>query len=292
MQEKQFELGGVTFGRDTEVEILGEGWTPGSAAIRTQDVDSPSGDGIRFGRDLRGSAAWAFSMYTNTDTEPEAWAALSRLAAAWSAEDVRTTPGAVTPLRYQIAGETRRVYGRPRRWTHSPNNLAMSGRIDIEADFATIDDLSYEDDEEVVNFDLLPPLETDAGLEVPFIAPFNTEAGASQRQSSVRIGGSVRTPIKITFEGPVTNPMVRIGDWAAGIVGTVPTGDPHTIDARPWVRAATRANGGSAKVSPRITRISQMWLPPGEHQVIFTGEDLSGTARALVSWRNAHRTPR
>lgn len=99
------------------------------------------------------------------------------------------------------------------------------------------------------------------------------------------------TPIILEFHD-VEEPLVRIGDWAAALIDPVLPGNPVTIDARPWVRAATQANGGGVRVSPRITRISKMWLPPGQHTVTFTGTSRSGAARVLVSWANAYRTPR
>ncbi len=290
LQEKQFQLGDVVFGWGCSVEIMD--WTPGSAPTRTQDVDNPTGDGVRMGKDFKGSTSWAFGLYTNGETEDEAWAALSDLAAAWDADDVRTDPGAVMPLRFRVAGQNRRVYGRPRRWTASPTNLSLGGRIDIEADFATVDHLVYDDEMKTQIVTIAPPLELDAGLEVPFIPPFVTSAGASRRETSIEIGGSVPTPIILTFTGPVEGAQVQIGDWTAALIDPVQHDNPVTIDARPWVRAATLQNGGGVRVSPRVTRISKMWLPPGHHNVVFTGVDPTGTASVLVSWHDAYRTPR
>lgn len=287
--EKQFELGGVVFGAGAPVEIIS--WTPGTPAARTQDVDNPVGDGIRMGRDTRGSATWTFSMYTNAESEEEAWETLAALAAAWDADEVRQEAGEVVPLRYCLAGQTRVIYGRPRRWSIVPTNMSLSGRIDIEADFATVDHRIYDDVLHTLPVTLTPPLEVDAGFLVPFTPPFTTSAGSSQRESQVTIGGTVPTPIMVTFSGG-SNVAVRIGGWTAALVDPVLTTDPVTVDGRPWVRAATYMSGASARVSPRVTKISKMWLPPGTHEVVFTGTDPAGSASVLVSWRNANRTPR
>lgn len=292
MIEKQYELGGVLFGRDCPVEIKADGWTPGSPDIRTSDAPLATGDGVRFGRDFKGSATWSFSLYTNGDTETEAWEALGDLAAIWDADDTRLEPDAVLPLRYRLAGRDRRVYGRPRRWTPTPNNNSLTGRIDIEADFALVHHLVFDDVEKNQTIGIAPPLELDAGLEVPFIAPFTTSAGASVRQSSVNIGGTVPTPVVITFNGPVADAAVRIGGWTAALVDPVRSDDPVTIDARPWIRAATTESGGGVRVSPRVTRISKMWLPPGNHEVIFTGEDPTSTSNVVIRWHDAYRSPR
>lgn len=293
LQEKQYELGGVVFGLFAPVAVEASGWTPGSPDVRTSDIAQPSGDGIRMGQDFKGATTWSFSMFTDRESEDAAWAALAPLAGVWDSEQVRTESGEVMPLRYRLGGQTRRVYGRPRRWTISPNNASMSGRIDVEADFTTVDHLFYDDTMQSKSIYLVPPLagDLDAGIPVPFIPPFTSSVTTSSRDSTITIGGEVPTPIILEFHD-VEEPLVRIGDWAAGLVDPVLPGNPVTIDARPWVRAATQANGGGVRVSPRVTRISKMWLPPGTHEVSFTGTTRSGAARVLVSWANAYRTPR
>lgn len=289
--EKQFELDGVVFGLGCPIEVEASGWTPGQAALRTSDADNPGTDGVRPGRTLKGASTWGFSLYTNAANEDEAWASLAQLAAVWDNE-VRFNPGEVVPLRYRVAGKTRVVYGQPRRWTISPNNASLQGMIQIEADFLVVDPNFYEDELQSMPFTLGAPLELDAGLLVPFIAPFTTAAGAGQRQSSILIGGDAPTPISVTFSGEVSEAAVRIGGWTAALVDPVTPGDPVTIDGRPWVRSATYRSGGGAQVSARVTRISKMILPPGQHEVIFTGIDPNGQSTVLVSWRNARRTPR
>lgn len=292
LQEKQYGIGNVIFGLGCPIEVKSTGWVPGTAALRTQDTDHPAGDGVRMGKDYKGSATWSFSLYTNESDETGAWAALAELAAAWDDEEIRTTSGAVVPLHYRVAGQARVVYGRPRRFTVTPNNDSMQGKIEIEADFIVADPIVYSDTMRTLIVPVAVPLELDAGLEVPFIPPFTTSAGASVRESSIRIGGELPTPITLTFNGPIADATARIGGWVAALPDPVLVDDPVTIDARPWVRAATRGSGGGVRVSPRVTRISKMWLPPGVHEVIFTGDDPTSTASLLVSWREAYRTPR
>lgn len=292
LAEKQFELDGVVFGLDAPVGLKADGWTPGAPALRTSDVDRAAGDGVRMGRDFKGAATWSFSLFTDGQTEDEAWASLARLAEAWDADTARSEPDAVLPLRYRMAGQERVVYGRPRRWTPTVNNLVMGGRIDVEADFDLVYHLIFDGVQESRTIGIAAPLDLAAGLMVPFTPPFTTSAGASVRESSVTIGGSVPTPITVTFNGPVTNAAVRVGGWMAALEDTVYADDPATIDGRPWVRAATTRSGGGVRVSPRVTRISKMWLPPGTHEVIFTGEDPTSSASVEISWHNAYRSPR
>jgi hypothetical protein len=290
LSEKQFELDGVVFGLHADIAVVD--WTPGAPSTRTNDVDNPTGDGVRMGRDFKGSATWNFSLSVDGKDEQDGWEKLARLAEVWDGDWVREEPDRVLPLRFRIAGETRVVYGRPREWTAIPNNLSLMGRIDVEASFVLVDHRVYGDELHSQVIRLVAPLEVDAGFTTPFIPPFTSDAGSAVREDQITIGGAIPTPIIVTFSGEVDNAMVVIGGWSAGLAEPTRPDNPITIDARPWVRSATHTDGGGAKVSARVTRISKMWLPPGKHTVIFTGDDRSGTGTALVSWREAYRTPR
>lgn len=290
LQEKQFELDGVVFGLHAGIAVTK--WDPGAPAIRTADVDQAVGDGIRMGRDTKGSATWNFSLSVDGEDENDAWAKLADLAEAWDGDWVREEPDRVVELRYKIAGETRVVYGRPRQWTAIVDNMSMLGRIDVEAQFVLVDHRIYGDTMHSALFRLVAPLEVDAGFTTPVTPPFTSAAGSATIEDSLTIGGKIATPIIVTFENNIDQPAIRVGGWTAGLAEAVHEDDPVTIDARPWIRAATHSDGGGAKVSPRVTRISQMWLEPGNYSVIFTGTDVTGTGHALVSWREAYRTPR
>lgn len=292
MRDDQFELGGVLFGKDCPVDITADGWNPAAGELRGSSEPNPIRNGVRFGRRLRGSALWQFKLFTNLEDEAPAWDALAELKEAWDADDL--DDGDVVPLRYTIAGQTRRVYGQPQRWTPTISNDRIGGNIGAVCDFELIEDTVYEDDEQSVVVPLGLPFDPDAGIITPFTPPVTFDAGSVTRESEVEIGGDKKTPIAITFRGPLTNAMVRIGDWSAGVVDPIWGGPENTvtIDGRPWVVAATRRDGSGVRVDPRNTRISKMWLPPGRHQVVFTGESSTGAATATVTWRNALRTPR
>lgn len=309
LTEKQFELKGVVFGWGCPVDVHSGGWNPGGKNVRNRDVEHPTRDGMRPGRDLAGSQTHAFSLFANQENEHDAWAAVEQLQYAWDADDERMTAGEVLALRYNIAGQTRRVYGRPRRWTPSSTETGVTGRIDIEADFVTVDQIVYEDELQSETFPIAPPTDVTAGMIPPVIMPFTSSAGVSTTIYDIAVGGTRSTPVWITFEADygLADASIRITektkptgapesyqltDWTAALRDPVLAGDPVTIDARPWITAATKSSGGGARVNPRVTRIHQMWLPPGEHAVAFTGNDPTGTATATVSWRNARRSPR
>lgn len=294
LTEKQWDLEGMVFGLDSGgVEVESEGFAPGEAELLSQDSPLPAADGIRFGKDQRGASIWGFSCYTNAEDEVEAWAQYAAFKKAWNARDVRQTSQKAMALRYCLAGQVRRVYGRPRRITPVVNNLSMSGRIPIEADFTVSFPYFFDDVEQNVTFEIGVPLELDAGITVPFIPPFVSSAGSTIQAREVVIEGDEPTPLVIKIIGPVDNAIVRVdGYFTAAVDGAVQVGNPVTFDARPWNRSATTEAGGSVAVSPRVTQLSKMWLPPGRHEIIFTGDDITSTARVSVSWRNAHSSPR
>jgi hypothetical protein len=294
LAEKQYDLDGLVFGLDSNaVEVDSEGFQPGSAELATQDSPLPGADGVRFGKDYKGSSTWGFSCFTNGKDENDGWRIYSDFAKAWDARATRLTSQATLPLRYCLAGNTRRVYGRPRRLTPIVTNLSLSGRIGIEADFTVAYPYFFDDVEDNIIFGIGAPLELDAGIIPPFIPPVVPSAGSASSSHEVWIQGDVPTPLVIKVIGPVTDPLVTVdGYFKAQVDGSVEAGNPVTFDARPWSRSASTAAGGSVPVSPRVTQLSKMWLPPGRHQVIFTGNDITSTAQVSVSWRNAHSSPR
>lgn len=304
--EKQYELDGVLFGLGCPIEVMENGWTPGGADIQNGDTNRAGGDGIRFGKDRTRSATWGFELFTNAEDEEGAWDSIGELGTAWGADDIRTESGPVMPLRYRVAGRAKRVYGRPRRWTATPNNLSLGGRIDVVADFATVDHRVYDDELKELSVPIAPPAPVDAGVIPPFIPPIGMRQASSPRLDSMTVGGTVPTPLIVRVDGPVASARVQVGINQAQSDGTqkriglidvrlvdpVAYDDPVTIDAQPWVVAATKRSGGGVRLNPRITRISKMWVPPGKHDVIFTGVDATAQAAVTLTWRNASRTPR
>lgn len=298
LTEKQFELGtlaggGVAFGLGALVAVKSDGWRPGQAELTNGDSQRQTRDGVRFGIDRRGSATWGFSLFTDADSEEEAWAALGELEAAWNDEEIRRDPDLVVPLRYCLLGEVRRVYGRPRRWSADPDNLSLSGRIDITADFATTDDLVYEDIEQSKTIPLRPPVSLGYGLRVPFRPAARLSANPAERQTTITVGGTVPTPIVLEIAGGVRGAKVVVQNrWTAQLIDPVAYDDVVTLDPRPWVNAATRRNGDGVRLSPRVTRLAALWLPKGSYDVVFSGEATGGSPAVTVRWRNAHRRKR
>lgn len=287
----QFELDGIPFGVDLPVFVTPDGFQPGRAELLTSRAKIGSGDGVRMGQDRFGSATWSFRLATNAEDAEGALDAYAELGEIWPRDDVRLTSGRVSTLRYRFGGRVRVVYGRGGRWTPTIDNALWSGMMSAAADFETVDHLYYDDEIESTTIPIAPIEEPGGGVIPPFITPFVSTGTNPARQGEVVVGGRRPTPVWLVIDGPVSNPkVVSSTGWVAEILDTVYENDPVTVDGRPWARSATRQSGGAVQVSPRVTQISKLILPPGSHTLTFTGTDPTGTASVAVNWRKAYPT--
>jgi hypothetical protein len=298
MREKQFMIDGVTFGLAAPIAMTDTGWSVGGPTLRTSDTDVAGGGGRRFGREFRGATTWGFSLYTNADSEEEAWDRLTELRAAWESlgdnSDVVDSE-VVLPLFYRIAGKDRLVYGRPRRFSYTPDNRSLSGMIPIEADFELSYPLYLDAQENSFSLGILPPLDVESGVIVPVIVPFTSSAGVSERRTSITIGGDRPTPVVIELDagtGPLGDARVEIDGNVVQLQDDVNPNDNVIIDPRPWVRAVTTASGGAVAIDARVSRLSKFWIAPGTHEVVFSGVDPTSSATAVIRWHDAYRAER
>lgn len=276
-----YTLRNYTFGRDRPVGIAQI--DRGDRAIQTQDVPVPNGLGIMFGRDSEGAPEWVFRLKVRGSDEPAVLTALGTLRAAWETVD---EPGVTVPLVYELAGRTRRVVGRPRRF-HEVSNPALrsAGLADVTASFQLADPRSFDDVESQVVLTLIP--ESTGGLISPLVAPLTTVVRGGQRAGIVTNSGDAPAPVTATFYGPVSNPRVFGDGWEIGLTGNLAWDESVTVDA--LAMTVTRQDG--AGVGGRLTRGTRLRaaaLRPGQQEISFTGGDATGTARAVVAWRPAH----
>lgn len=288
LQDYQWELGGVVFGIDCPVDHETE-VSPASHAWRTQDQAIPMGDGMTMGVDLVEPGVWQFKLFTNCDSEDEALAALEELRFAWRGDEHRKDPGKVTTLRYRLNGRTRVMFGRPRRFDYPLGAEYLSGRIPITCDFQTVSELFYEDFESSIPITHAEP-ET-GGFVTPFSAPLQTETTAVVGQPfTFAVGGKLATPVAVDFIGPLDDSGLLIdGKPFIAFQQDIADDTTVTVDARPWVTAVSRKDGGGVAglLSPR-SRMPKMLLEPGVHSATLLGSTPTGTGRALVRWRPAY----
>lgn len=289
LSERQYELGGVVFGDLTPIQS--DDIELGEADARDGDRANPGQDGGQFGIDYRDGRTLSFELWTDTTTAQDARAALAALQRQWSADTVRLTPRAVTPLRFRMPGsDTVVVYGRPRRFTPAGQRTRDQGVIDLVATFRTADRLFYADTEQSISLDLVAS--GGGGISWPVAWPI-AWASSGQRQDTVVNAGDAPTWPIITINGPVAQPSVELVGTGRSLRldTTIASDQALTIDTRPWARTILRGDGASFAGAARGAALADFQLPVGETVIAYRGTDLSGQSTCTITWRDATETP-
>ncbi|MEU8655261.1 hypothetical protein [Actinoplanes philippinensis] len=252
--------------------------------FRTDDTDRPRQDGIAFGVDFTGSRTITFDLGVLADTEAQARALLADLANAWRARAVRSGRGSMAELRVQHAGRERVIYGRPRRFAVSEEEIG-EGFVAVAADFVTADDVFYGSADESGAVALVPA--PSGGLITPLTTPLTTTA-KSDRSTVISVGGELSAWPVITVYGPITTPVIEVvGRWRMTLSASIAAGDSVTVDTRPWARTILRAGGGSlaGALTRDSVRLARAALAPGSYEIALRGIDATGTASMRIAWR-------
>ena len=286
----RFKLGAVEFSGEGDATgpLVVREFEPGGADVRDQDAERAQQDGLIVGRDLLGGRLWSWAISARGNDLSDVLAANALLEGAWR-DPARLKPGVTTPLSYLTDGRWRRVYGRPGRFTGiTPDYLAMSGLGRIVCDFRVTDPRYYDDDDTSVVLTIVPA--TTGGLMTPLAAPLSTVQSSAPRAGIVNNLGDADTPLKVKFQGPVSNPWVRSTDgMEIGLNTTLASDESITVD--PLAGTVTRNGGASAAgLLTRKTRMSATLLTPGTTELTFGGTDPTGTAKATLYWRNAYNS--
>ena len=280
----RFEFDGVQFG-GLPTDILVEDWDTGQGEVRSQDAEPPGRAGLLVGRDFPAPPSWVFELVTNRDTVLDAMATVESLGGVWRSSRW-SKPGVVGVLRYWVGDRARRVVGRPRRFS-SPNGdvQGQRGAARFMCDFQLTDPRSFDDNEGQVTLSLVP--ESTGGIIFPLVFPMTTTITGGVRAGFVTNDGDAPAPVTVTFNGPVTNPKIFTDDWEIGITGKLAYDESVTVDCL----AMTVKRQDGANVAGRLTRGTRLRnaaLAPGQQEIKFTGADSTGTATAVVSWRNSY----
>lgn len=288
----QFQIGDVPFGDSTQ--IINTRFSVTEPAATTADQAMPGEDGWMFGRDYLQGRTLSWDLMVDCETAADGRALWQSLESAWDAADIRSTPGAVMPVRIQPPGGVAVLaYGRPRKIAPADLQFVRNGGVPITADFATVDRFFYDDVEQELGFGIRPTIGAGGGITWPVTWPV-TWASADMSNSDVAVNaGNAPTWPVITFTGPVTNPTIVVGDnlHTLKLVTTIAENQSVTIDTRPWARSVVRGDGGSLAGAVRGSRLADLVLPPGPTLISMQGIDLSGTAGGQIRWRSAYTTP-
>lgn len=283
-----FRFSGIEFGGRSGPLIVTD-FDPGSSEMVVNDHQRPGRDGVMSGKDYLGGSLWAFDISTNRGDALGALESSGVLEAAWKDRKVRLNPNVSVPLSYEVGGRWRRVYGRPNNYAGPKGDvLAMQGVGKIVADFRVTDPLHYDEAESSVVLNIVPA--SAGGLQAPLVAPLSTLRSSEPRAGFVDNTGDADTPLVVTFHGPITDPWVRAAaGWEIGLTGSLAYDVSVTVDA--LAGTVTRSDGAPvAGMLTRKTRLSKAVLPVGQSELTFGGADITGTATATLSWRNAYQS--
>lgn len=292
LKDHQFEIlptedaaNGFAFGIGADVSV--NTFDPGEATWVTQDQQNTRRGVTGFGRDVQGAKTWLWESHTDQDDVESAVNVLDDFSAAWAPELLAREPGAQTAIRYRLAGRYRRVYGRPRRFAAPPTNLILNGMVDVSHDFSLVDAYTYDDAESQA----LIPYSSGAsggGIVLPAPLPASSMPSVGTGAAAITVGGRARAYPIIRFNGAWTDPVILTSDWTLRWEGTVPNGGWVEIDCRPWALTVLNQSGAS-KVDglDRKTWLEDIWFAPqSQPQISLGGIATSGSASALVRWRN------
>lgn len=278
---------GFVFGVGAPVSVNGEGFDPGENDWLNQDTQNTRRGIQAFGRDVLGSKTWTWASHTDVEYAEDALELLEDFSAAWMPEALVSEPGALTAVRYALAGRTRRVFGRPRRFAAPPTNMIIGGFVPIDHDFQCVDSFTYDDVESQV---LLPYASAvgGGGFRLASAFPLETSPSVGTGSGQASVGGNARAYPIIRFNGPWTNPKIVTDEWSLEWTGTVPVNGWIEIDCRPWA-LTVKDQSGASRVSGlnRRTWLEDCWFAAkSQPQISLFGSDASGNAGCLVRWRN------
>jgi hypothetical protein len=293
LNEMQFEIlpsaeadEGIGFGIGMDVSCDAEGFKPGGPDWYTEDSENPINGSTSFGRDHLIGPTWQWDLHVNRDRTETAVETLGDLATSWRAENIRDEVGAVLAIRYRLAGRDRRIFGRPRRFEYSPTNLILGGYVPISADFKCADANTYDDLEDYVLLDLAPD-ESDGGLILPAVLPYNTQPSSS-RSSQCVVDGNTKTYPIIRFTGPVVDPSLETNEWIINLNMTIADGEYVEVDTRPWVQTVIANDTTSvAGALGRRQYLEAMTFKPGTHELMYRGSSSTDGSTCEVRWRSA-----
>jgi hypothetical protein len=297
LADHQFELlvseddsDGVVFGIGRPVSCTADGFDAGVPEWIVQDRDNSYNGSTLMGRDVRKGSPFTWQLFVNTQEEPDALAELAAIGRAWSPDTLGEPiePGSFAVLRYQLAGRTRRVYGRPRRFGQTINNSLLFGMIPITADFQRVNALFFDDVLETDTFDLV--VESGGGVVYPVVYPITSLPSGSQ-EGQILVGGTVKTYPIIRFTGPVVDPELITPAWTLRLNTTILEDDWIEIDTRPWVMTVKNQSGASVAgtLDPRL-RMRDMVLTPGNQSFTLRGDSSTNTASVTIKRYPAHAT--
>ncbi|GAA4923492.1 hypothetical protein [Nesterenkonia rhizosphaerae] len=267
----------------------------GSTEYVTADQQQEGRDGVTPGRDyLRGTIA-AFTISSNQRTMRQAREVLSEFLAAWRDRKRRLTPGLLVPLEYSpldMDGEWFRIYGRPRsNDSYIFDHLMRQGVGTVNLEFEQLEPRFFAGGEagEQQATIRATAAASGTGWTFPLTFPVSSPGPPEPASTVITVSGSEPTPPIIEFHGPGRRFQINgNAGWHMGLDPDVELAADEVITIDPLSRTVTDNFGRPRSVLDLRSALGQIELHPGTETLFFSAEDVTGTAHAIIRWRDAY----
>lgn len=277
----------IVYGAGTQLLVNNTATDTGTMNVQDQAVVGQ--DGTQFGTDtLPGMIITQGGYAYVANNGRAALDAYGTLAGMWNDPSVRLVPGVVQTLRacYPYSNVTRRCYGRGRKIVPAYGQV-FQGVVPFTAQFQAADGIWYSDTLYSTQLTTAPVY--GGGIVPPLTPPLIPAAQINPRQNVIVNTGPQPTWPVIAITGPIFSPVLYyVGTPVTiGYLGQIPAGQTLIIDSQPWARTALI---GLASAAGQLTgsAMTSLQLQPGATVASFGGQDLTGTATCVVSWRSAN----
>lgn len=266
----------------------------GGKVYRVDDTPNPRSDGIGFGQDFADPGDIELEMLLTFQTVKNIGmqramlqeAAYSFLQ-AWDAPSIRDAPGVTTEITIPSIGA---FEGRPRRaeWDWSTFGLGyLFGKATFIRSTAGIlvpndQGLAWNE----VDVSIVPPAPR-TGWTFPLVFPL-VNLDPAVRSTFFRVGGDMAAPCVVEIDGPISaGAEVEISNgWVLRTKRALAYDETAVADSRPGRMLLTVNDVPTNFLAPSSSRLSELTLSPGDHQIALRGISIEGTARARVRWRD------
>lgn len=272
----------------------------GNRAVRKRVANLPREDGTGRGAEFEDGTIISFDADVMSDYDD--WEGqsdlLNEFRAAWSRREFRAEPGNYAILKSCEAGRVRRCYGRPGRFAEADGDNTHRGLTPVVAEFETFDGRFYDDEPQGTVLGIRPP--TSFGFTTPIVVTGvdpNTVAFQTDTLEADEQPGSVIVETEtwpwVEIHGPVTSPLVELGDLTIELDYTIPDGMSVLLDPRPWSRRVIRSDGANlaGKLTWQTPPMGEWVLKPGSYPLVYRGIDPTGSSFVSVNWREAFHRP-
>ncbi len=250
----QYQIGNYVFGRDTDTIVANLDIQ--TYNVNTQDFQVDRTDERRFGIDTHvpGSINFDLAVLNNyridnivdlTDQVPagimdQSRSLIGKLLTEWKSDDVRRTWGAMKPLYFcDSDGVTRRVYGRPGKFTHGAIKKNTEW-IPAKAEFRRADTKAYDDTETF--------LELTEGANPVYVH---------------RTAGDTDAWLRVLIYGPANHPIITLGNYQIELDLAIAENTVVEVSSYPWMRRIVDSDGNNwrSKLIGETVYLDQLVLP-------------------------------